>query len=94
MNVATFQKELLQTVRSEYEHNITQQVYMSITSWSAVKVGRDELIKLINLAAEKCDPSGPGQELSKHIFQSMMDEEEFPIQRAINQVKSEAYSLF
>lgn len=94
MKVNDLHHELLQTIRAEYEHNLTQQVYMSNSSWSAVKKGRDELIKIINTSAEKCDPSGPGAELNKMIFQTMMDNEEFPVQTAIEQVKAEAYSLF
>jgi len=93
-NVKEFHSDLLQTIRSEYEHNLTQQVYMSSESWTAVKTGRDELIKLINTSVEKCDPSSPGSELSKVVFQTMMDNEEFPVQNAIEEVKNEAYSLF
>jgi hypothetical protein len=94
MKVSDLHHELLQTIRAEYEHNLTQQVYMSNSSWNAVKKGRDELIRIINTSAEKCDPSGPGAELNKMIFQTMMDNEEFPVQTAIEQVKAEAYSLF
>ncbi len=89
-----FHRELLNTIRSEYEHNVTQQVYMSNSSWAAVRQGRDELVKVINMAAERSGPNAPGAELSKHVFQIMMDEENFPVQKAIDQVKSEAYSLF
>jgi hypothetical protein len=94
MKVNEFHKEILSAIRSEYEHNMTQQVYMSAESWNAVKNGRDELLKIINTSFEKCDPESPAAELSKIVFQTMMQTETFPIQKAIDLVKGEAYSMF
>ena len=94
MNVAVFHKELLLTIKSEYEHNITQQVYVTNAGWAIVRSSRDELVKLINLSFGQCNPANPGVELSKIIFQTMMESEEYPIQNAIDQIKNEAHSLF
>ncbi|MBL0339498.1 MAG: hypothetical protein IPP71_00380 [Bacteroidetes bacterium] len=94
MNVLVFHKELLLTIKTEYEHNITQQVYITNAGWAIVRTSRDELIKLINLSLGKCNPLSPGVELSKVIFETMMAQEEYPIQNAIDQIKNEVHSLF
>lgn len=93
MTVLEFHREILQNIRSEYEHNITQQVYVTNAGWNIVRTSRDELVKLINLSVAKCNPNAPGVELSKTIFETML-ESEFPIQNAIDQIKNEAHSLF
>ena len=94
MNVMEFHREVITTIRSEYEHNITQQVYVTNAAWTIVRTNRDELIKLINISMEKCNPNAPGVELSKKVFETMLDGEDFPIQRAIDAIKNEAHSLF
>ncbi|MFM7177219.1 MAG: hypothetical protein ACKO0X_07340 [Bacteroidota bacterium] len=94
MSVADFHRALLLTIRTEYEHNITQQVYMTNSVWNVVKNGRDELVKTINLAYGECNADAPGLELSKKIFEVMVRKNEFPIQSALDQVKNEAHQLF
>lgn len=94
MTVADFHRALLLTIRTEYEHNITQQVYMTNAVWNVVKNGRDELVKTINLAFGECNPNAPGLELSKKVFEVMVRKNEFPIQNALDLVKNEAHQLF
>ena len=94
MTVLEFHKEVLLAIRTEYEHNITQQVYVTNAAWNIVRSNRDELVKLINQSLEKCNPNASGVELSKKVFETMLQNEEFPIQRAIDQIKNEAHSLF
>ena len=94
MNVAEFHKEILIAIRSEFEHNVTQQVYITNSAWATVRESRDELIKTINLAMAECNPGAAGVELSKKIFETMIQKNEFPIQKAIDQVKNEAHQLF
>ena len=94
MTVFEFHKEILMAIRSEFEHNITQQVYVTNNAWNIVRNSRDELIKLINQSLEQCNPNAAGVELSKKIFETMLQRDEFPVQNAIDQVKNEAHSLF
>ncbi|MBK7970422.1 MAG: hypothetical protein IPK08_16600 [Bacteroidetes bacterium] len=94
MTVMEFHKEVLLAIRTEYEHNVTQQVYVTNNAWNIVRTSRDELIKLVNLSLEKCNPTAPGHELSKKVFETMLQSEEFPIQKAIDQIKNEAHSIF
>jgi hypothetical protein len=36
VTASMFQAELLKTIRSEFEHNLSQQIYMSNKSWEAL----------------------------------------------------------
>jgi len=94
MTVLEMHREVLLAIRTEYEHNITQQVYVTNNAWNIVRNSRDELIKLVNQSLEQCNPNAGGVELSKKVFETMLQRDEFPIQQAIDQVKNEAHSLF
>ena len=60
--------ELLKTVRSEFEHNLSQQIYMSNKSWEAVIKAKEETIKLINVAATMVGPDSSGMELAQAVI--------------------------
>jgi hypothetical protein len=94
MNVRDFHKEVIAAIRTEFEHNVTQQVYVTNSVWAVVRNGRDELIKILNQSFEQCSPDASGQELSRKVFETMIQKNEFPIQSAIDQVKTEAHQLF
>ena len=42
---------LLATIRSEYEHNLSQQVYISPEAWEGIKNAKEKVVNVINLAA-------------------------------------------
>jgi hypothetical protein len=94
MNSRQLHTELLAAVRSEYEHNLSQQVYMSVKAWEMVKNARAQMIKIINTAAEKTDPSFPALELNKKILENISDYSKSPTQVAIDFLKTEIHELF
>ncbi len=94
MTVMEFHKEILLTIRTEFEHNISQQVYVTNAAWVTVRSSRDELIKLINQSLEQCKMDDNGVELSKKVFETMVQKNEFPIQKAIDEIKNEVHQLF
>ncbi len=42
------QKQLLRIIREEYEHNMSQQIYLSSSSWELIKTAKEEVSGLIN----------------------------------------------
>jgi hypothetical protein len=85
--------DLLATIRSEYEHNITQQIYLSDSAWDAVKNAKEELIKIINLALEETGSQVTAVHLSSKIFDIMITNDSFPHQTAIEKLKKEGRML-
>ncbi len=53
MRVGSLHSSLLATIREEYEHNMSQQIYLSDTSWELVKTAKEEVVRLINSSASK-----------------------------------------
>lgn len=86
--------ELIQSIRSEYEHNLSQQVYLSHGAWEMLKIARGRTIQLINSRAEKIPKDSPSIVLSKTILESMVDEEKAPTTDAIVFIKKEISQLF
>ena len=93
-NVREFQQVLLSEIRQEYNHNLSQQVYMSDESWNLTKKAMEEVVVVINTAADTLDGDRSSLELSKRIFELMMDKEVDPIVLALSHMKDEIRQTF
>ncbi len=51
LTVAQEQNLLLTAIRSEFEHNLSQQIYISNEVWNKVCDARDDIIEIINTVA-------------------------------------------
>jgi len=85
--------DLLSTIRSEFEHNLTQQVYLSNDVWDEVKKAKEDLLRIINTAASETGQQATGVHLSSKIFDIMLKEENYPHLAAIDSLKREARQL-
>lgn len=86
--------EMIKSIRSEYDHNIAQQIYMSNAAWELVKSAKEEMIKLINTAAHKVNDNADGVELCKVLLDVTMNVEKLPTQIALDYVKKEIRQSF
>jgi len=86
--------ELLKAIRSEFEHNIAQQIYMSNAAWELVKSAKEEMIKVVNAAASKVGDNSDGVELCKVLLEVTMNVEKLPTQIALEYVKKEIRQSF
>ncbi len=69
MNAAQYQTVLVTSIRSEFEHNLSQQVYISSALWEATKKAKEETIKIINLSAGQLTPEATGKDLASKIIE-------------------------
>ena len=84
-----FQQLLLKEIRDEYNHNVSQQVYMSIETWDKVKTAKEDLILDINSSMEGLNEDSSAMDLAKSIFEHLMNKNIDPIDHALKAVKSE-----
>ena len=94
MNSAGFQNALLQSVRDEFDHNLSQQLYVSSLAWEKVKNAREETIKLIHTAASKVDPEASSSELARQILVHDMEIVSSACDQALDFLKAEAREFF
>jgi hypothetical protein len=80
---------LLSTIRSEFEHNLSQQIYMTQQAWEVVKNARSNMIRIINSEAEKMPANSTGMALSKKLLETVMDLDKEPTRVAIDFIKAE-----
>ena len=94
MNAIQLQSALIQTIRSEFEHNLSQQLYVSTKAWEMVRNAREETIKRINTAAIKLTPEATSADLASLILINDVDAEQSVVKGALDLLKSEARNNF
>lgn len=90
MNASQLQSALVQSVRSEFEHNLSQQLYVSSKAWEMVRNAREEAIKRINTAAMKLPPDATSADLASLILINDIDAEQSVVKGALDVLKAEA----
>lgn len=85
---------LLSTVREEFEHNVTQQIYVSERAWQQVRMAKEETLRIINIAAEGVPDQANGTALSQRVFETASKLSHLPTQQAVLALKEEARKLF
>ena len=88
------QTALLKNIRSEFEHNMAHQLYISDKAWENIKTAKENLLKIINQNAISLKPNDPAINLSKYILEKMLQTDKDPTQKAINYLKNEIRELF
>jgi len=82
--------ELIKTIKSEYEHNLSQQIYMSPGAWELVKNAKEEVMKLINISATKVAQDRSSNDLAMVILNVSSNlDKKLPSEIAIDFVKKE-----
>lgn len=94
MTAQNLQASMLGTIRAEWEHNLSQQLYVSVEAWELVKNAKGNVIKLINVCSDKVNPNDPSINLSQKILDTMIEFNSNPINLAIDYMKKEVRELF
>ena len=92
LSVFELQSKLLQTIRTEFDHNLTQQLYVSNNAWKYVRNARENVVKIVNSSAEQHDPKKPAMHLSKTILEDSTGSND-PTKKAIHFLKSEGQAI-
>jgi hypothetical protein len=69
LTVVGLQLNLLEALRSEYEYNVTQQIYIDPKLWQAIGNLKDQNTYIINQLAAMLPSNANGIELSKSILE-------------------------
>jgi hypothetical protein len=89
MSASSLQGELLKTIRSEFEHNLSQQIYMSTKSWDAAVKAKEETIKIINVAGTQLNPEASGMEFAQAVINISSQLTHLPTKDAVDIIKKE-----
>ncbi|MEE1062263.1 MAG: hypothetical protein UH071_01215 [Paludibacteraceae bacterium] len=83
----------IQQVREEFEHNVSQQIYVSEDLWRFVIAAKESLLQFINTCSESVPNDVPAVELSKILIEKYNETENPPIDIALVVLKNEIKTL-
>ncbi len=91
--VSSLRLAMLIALQQEYEHNVTQQIYVSEQLWEILKLAREETVNIIEAVAEPLDPQAPADELAQRLIAFSQQSEKQPMDTALQAIKKEAGML-
>ncbi|WP_026897964.1 DUF7935 family protein [Daejeonella oryzae] len=95
MSAREMQNMILSDIREEYQHNITQQIYVSYTAWATVQKMKDETVGMINNAVHGLPENASSVELSRVILTHLAKlDTANPYDEALKIVKRDIQQLF
>ncbi len=89
-----YQNLLIQTIRQEFEHNLSQQLYVSNEAWEWIKNAKEDTISVINSSAAMVKQDAPARDLSSMIFENSLKVNRSARQQALDVIKKEIRGLF
>jgi len=81
---------LLLAIQQEYEHNLTQQLYISEELWSILIVAKDRTMDLIAIAAVDLAPDASADDYAHQLMSMISAEHSLPSQIAKRAIKTES----
>ena len=93
LSIMKMQQELLRTVRLEFDHNLSQQVYVSDETWAKIIGARDEMAAFISTMAIQMPKESTSMDYTKVLMTAYRQNGETPHQMALEALKEEARGL-
>lgn len=92
MDLKLLQGVMTKNIRDEWEHNLSQQVYLSPELWASIREAKDETINLVNSSAVSLTDTTDPTRLAATIFASAADRS--PVENALDAMHNELKELF
>jgi len=93
LTVRELQILLLKTIRMEFDHNLSQQIYVSDDTWQAILLVQEELIRFVNTGAAGFDPNSPALPYAQQMVTVYDTNGQTPTQIAQFKLRAEARNL-
>ena len=93
MTILQVQQQLMRTIRLEFEHNLSQQIYVSDELWHTVIATRDQMVAFINTMAQQMPPQSSALDYAKVLITAYTSNGETAHERAMQILRSEAHAL-
>ena len=91
---ADYQRILITEISEEFNHNLSQQMYMSDQSWQILKRAKEEVVTLINRVYHELPENAKGTDLAKRVLENVLANEKEPTGQAISFLKQEINQVF
>lgn len=94
IEVGALQTLVVNEINAEYQHNITQQLYIDVKTWAVISKLKDDTVAMINNAVKNLPADASGIDLSKKVLQHMSQIEENPYDLTIVMLKQSIQKMF
>ena len=81
---------LMVAIQKEYEHNVTQQVYVSNKLWEIIKFTKDDTINIVNLVSDTVNGDAPSDEFAIALLKLIDERKAMTYDKALEAIKKEA----
>ena len=92
-SVMQVQQYLLQTIRMEFDHNQSQQVYISQEVWDMMVNARDQTAAFVISIAGQLPPDATAQTYATALLTAYAENGDTPTDKALEELKNEAKEL-
>lgn len=94
MTSKQIQIQMLSTIRNEFNHNLSQQLYLSDETWAAVVYAKEQITRMVNFTGTKVDTKTVSQAFTSVLIEMYNDADTKPIETSVELVKREAAQFF
>jgi hypothetical protein len=89
------QYAIVKNIREEYEHNLSQQIYVSTDAWNLITQAKEEMMKTVNLIGTQLPSEASSGQLINALFNGIQNANApLPTEHALEFLKNECRQLF
>lgn len=88
LSARDMQLMLTQTIRQEFEHNISQQIYVSPEAWEAIRNLKEQNMLIINKVSSFLPETAIGTELNKSLMEVLMENPKASLHNIVSEALS------
>lgn len=93
-SAAELQSIIINEVRNEYQHNVTQQIYVTSRAWGIAKRVKGDTLNLVTGAIKSLPGTATGLELSRTILITLSQLENNPYEIGAELIRKDLEDLF
>jgi hypothetical protein len=80
---------LTQNIRSEFDYNLTQQIYVSQIAWSAIKNFKEQNVLMIHTVASLLPAGSTSSDLSKQVAEYLSNHQTTNLYEQVTEILSQ-----
>jgi hypothetical protein len=82
------QSLLTQSIRQEFEHNITQQIYVSAEAWGVIRDYKEQNLLIVNQVASFLPEEATGTDLNRALLDLLVQNPKASLQNVVSEALS------
>ncbi len=94
MDAQQLKAALIRVIREEYEHNLSQQLYISNEAWARVRNAKEAMINMINASGSEMKDQATAADLTSTLFEKYLNQKKTGIASSMEFIKAEMRKEF